>query len=253
MITIYSKKEIERLRKSGKILAEVLREIAQKVEPGVPTKELDSLAYKLLFEKGAAPAFLHYQSGGAGKYPASLCTSINEEIVHCIPSNNRKLKKGDIISLDLGARYDGMVTDMAITVPVGKVSDNAGKLMFATNDCLNAALKVASAGVTTGDIGNAVEKCAGVHGFAVVRDLVGHGVGHNVHEEPQVPNYGKPGSGAKLKAGMVIAIEPMLTLGKGDIKMLADEWGIATADGSVSAHFEKTVAITDRGCEVLTK
>jgi methionyl aminopeptidase len=253
MITIYSKKEIENSRESGKILAAVLREVAQKVEPGVSTKELDSFAYSLILEKGAEPAFLHYQSGGSGQFPASLCTSINEEIVHCVPASERKLKNGDIITLDLGVRYKGMVTDMAITVPVGKASDSVGKLMFATNDCLNAALKVARAGVTTGDIGHAIEKCAEVHGFAVVRDLVGHGVGHNVHEEPQVPNYGKPGSGAKLKSGMVLAIEPMLTLGRGEIKMLADDWGIATADGSISAHFEKTVAISDKGCEVLTK
>lgn len=252
MVNIYNQNEIKLLSESGKILASVLREVANAVKPGINTLELDKLAASRLVSKGAEPAFLHYKSGSSPAYPASLCASINEEIVHCVPSVSRILREGDIISLDLGSRYKGLITDMAITVPVGKISKECEKLLFATEECLTAALQVVRPGIYAGDIGHAVEACAKKHGLAVVKDLVGHGVGHNVHEEPQIPNYGKAGTGAEIKAGMVIAIEPMLTLGKAAIKTLDDGWGIATADGSLSAHFEKTVAVTENGCEILT-
>jgi methionyl aminopeptidase len=253
MVNIYTDKEIEKLRVSGKILAEILYKVGRKAREGATTKELDALAEKLLRKHGAKPAFLNYSSGNSRPYPASLCTSINEEIVHCIPEENRILQGGDVVSLDLGADYQGLITDMALTVGVGTIDKRTKELLEATQKCLNAGIDAVKAGATTGDIGYAIESCAAKTDFSVVRDLVGHGVGRSVHEEPQVPNYGKPGQGVKLQAGMVLAIEPMLTSGRGEIKMLDDGWGIATADGSLSAHFEKTVLVTAKGCEVLTR
>src|SRR3989344_2770352 len=252
MVTIYTENEIETLAEGGKILSAVLWQVTKEVKPGVSTLELDKLAEDLLRKDGAEPAFLGFAERGSRPYPASLCTSVNEELVHCIPSKNKILQAGDIISLDLGACYKNLITDMAITVPVGKISSNVKKLLTVTEQCLAIAIAEAKEGSTTGDIGHAIETLAAEEKFAVIRDLVGHGVGHTVHEEPQVPNYGKKGAGVGVQAGMVIAIEPMLSQGGATILALHDGWGIGMADSSICAHFEKTVAITEKGARILT-
>src|SRR3989338_6460038 len=253
MINIYSKKEIEMLAEGGKILSEVLGTVAGMVRPGISTFELDELAEKKIREAGAQPAFLGYSEKGMKPYPASLCTSINAELVHCIPKKDRVLKAGDIISLDLGVKYKNLITDMATTVAVGVVPNKTQKLLEVTKQSLDESLKILAPGVTLGDLGAKIESYAKKNKFGVVRDLVGHGVGKSVHEDPQVPNYGEPGKGLKLKEGMVLAIEPMFSLGSERIKVTPDGWGIATADGSLSAHFEKTIVIVEGGYRILTE
>jgi len=248
----YSHHEIEKLADSGKLLSTVLKTVAQMVKPGMSTKKLDDMAEKMIRDAGGEPAFLGYESGGPAPYPASLCVSINEEIVHCIPEDDRILQEGQIVSLDLGVRYKGMITDMAMTVGVGKITPRNRELIDATRGCLDRALQVLRPGITTGDLGAAIYEYGNSRGFHVIRDLVGHGVGHEVHEPPQVPNYGQPGKGVVIKPGMVLAIEPMLSLGSEHIRFLPDGWGIITADHSYSAHFEKTVAVLDKGIQVLT-
>jgi len=252
MINIYSEKEIEELLESGKILSLVLRAVAKMVKPGVTTKELDVAAEKQIRAAGGAPAFLNYHEGNMKPYPASLCTSINDELVHCVPYVNRKIKECDIVSLDLGVKYKNMNTDMALTVAVGEVSKEVVQMLKVTEQSLQKGIEAVKPGNTVGDIGHAVESFVKEYKFGIIRDLVGHGVGKNVHEEPRVPNYGKAGTGVALKPGMVIAIEPMLTLGGEKIKLLPDGFGITTADGSLSAHFEKTVAVTDSGYKIIT-
>jgi methionyl aminopeptidase len=254
-IRIKTPEDIENLREGGKRHAAILRAVAKAAKPGVATRALEDLAMKLIVEGGDTPAFLDYKPYGAKRaFPASLCVSINDEVVHGIPNEGDKvLKEGDIVSLDLGLIHNGMITDSAVTVAVGKVSPEAKELLKATSKALDIGIKAAWGGNTTGDIGAAIEAFVLPQGFGIVRELAGHGVGYKVHEDPYVPNYGKAGEGEKLVPGMVIAIEPMLNAGGEKLKLDADGYTYKTADGSLSAHFEHTVLITEKGAEVLTK
>ncbi|HUX33331.1 MAG TPA: type I methionyl aminopeptidase [Gemmatimonadaceae bacterium] len=249
MIKLKSARELEIMRAGGKILAAALATLREAVRPGITTAELDQLAETFIRDHdGATPAFK-----GLYGFPGSICASINEEIVHGIPSKKRALKEGDIISLDVGVGYKGLFTDSAITVPVGEIDEESRRLLTVTQASLEAGIKAATAGNQVGDIGAAVQAVVEKAGFSVVRELVGHGVGAAMHEEPQVPNYGKPHRGTKLNPGLTIAIEPMVNVGGHAVKTLADRWTIVTADGARSAHFEHTVAITETGPRVLTR
>lgn len=251
-ITIKTKEEIEILREGGKRLAFILNEVARKVAPGVSTKELDDYARKLIKERGDEPSFLNYTPKGAKyPYPASLCTSINDEVVHGIPSSDRILKEGDIVALDCGLKHRGLFTDMAITVPVGKIDSKAKKLLSVTKEALAAG--IAQTGRHIGDIGCVISEVARRYGFSVVRDLTGHGVGYAVHEDPHVPNFGKKGTGEKLVPGMVLALEPMINEGSGEVVLSDDGYTFRTKDGSRNAHFEHTILITEGKAEILTK
>jgi methionyl aminopeptidase len=251
-VTIKTAKEIELLRESGKRLGRILRTVGEAVRPGVTTRELDLLAEKLILEGGDAPSFKGYQPYGADEpFPASICISVNDEIVHGIPGK-RVLQEGDIVGLDLGVTHKGMITDSAISVPVGKVALKVSKLLDRTQKALMAGIAAARGGRHTGDIGEAVETIAKKEKYGVIRELAGHGVGYHVHEDPYVPNYGKKGEGTLLEPGMVIAIEPMFTLGKRYIETLEDGYTIVTQDGSFAAHFEHTILITTGAPEILT-
>lgn len=249
MITVKSPREIESMAAAGQILAETLATVAAQVRPGVSTAELDTLAEEFIrSHAGATPSFK-----GLYDFPASLCTSINNEIVHGIPSQTRVLAAGDLLSVDCGVCLDGLHADSAVTVGVGQVTPEAARLLQVTQDALQAGITAARAGNHVGDIGAAVQAVAEGAGYSVVRELVGHGIGNSFHEEPQVPNYGKPKRGARLVAGMTIAIEPMVNVGRPGIRTLADKWTVVTADGSLSAHFEHTVVIQDDGPRILTQ
>ncbi len=247
MIKIKTKKEIEIMREGGRILARVMDELKRKVEPGVNTEELDRVAEALIFKFGAIPAFKGYDN-----FPATLCTSVNQVIVHGVPSDY-KLKNGDILSLDLGLVWKGFFSDMAVTVPVGKVDFEILRLIKVTKKSLKLAIKKARVGNTFGDIGNTIQRYVESQGFNVVRELCGHGIGKDLHEEPQVLNYGKRHEGEEIKEGMVFCIEPMVTMGDWHIKKSPDGFGWETKDNSLSAHFEHTVAITKTGCQILTQ
>lgn len=255
MISLKTKEDIAILREGGKRHAYILQELKNIVKPGIHAHELNDLAEKLIKENGDEPAFLGYKPYGAKRaYPASLCVSINEEIVHGIPNEGDKiLKEGDIVSLDLGIIHRGLVTDAAITVPVGNVSREVAELLEITEKALYAGIKEAKAGKRTGDIGNAISRVAAAKKYGVVEELSGHGVGYDVHEDPYVPNFGDKGKGDILKEGMVIAIEPMFNLGTKEIVLDKDGYTYTTADGSVSAHFEHTVVITKGGAQILTQ
>ncbi|MCF7833685.1 MAG: type I methionyl aminopeptidase [Candidatus Pacebacteria bacterium] len=253
MIIIKTSEEIKRLREGGKRLSEVLHKVKEKVAPGVTAKELDDYAFQLIKEMGDRPAFLNYKPSGAKKpFPASLCVSVNSEVVHGIPKNETVLKEGDIVSIDLGLCYMGVFTDMAMTVPVGKVMPQYKKLMDVTRDALHAGIDMARVGKKVGDIGYAIESFVKPHKYGIVEILSGHGVGRAIHEDPFIPNFGKKGTGEKLVAGMVIAIEPMLNLGTKHVVMDADGYTFRTADGKASAHFEHTILITEGEPEILT-
>jgi len=253
MITIKNQREIKVMQEGGKILATVLKKVVNAAKPGISTKELDLLAEKLIRQLGGEPAFLGYQSHSEDNpYPASICTSLNEEVVHTIPSANRILKKGDIIGIDAGVRYKGFCTDMARTVGIGRISSEKEKLIQVTRKALSIGIKKVKEGGYTGDIGAAIQKYVAKQGFSVVTQLVGHGIGKNVHEEPRIPNFGEPHTGTELKEGMTIAIEPMVNLGGSEVETAPDGWKIITKYNSVSAHFEHTVAVTKNGCEILT-
>lgn len=247
MITIRTKEEIEILKKAGEIVGETHHYLEKFIKPGITTKQLDKLAYDFIISKGATPSCLGYEG-----FPATLCTSINDEVVHGIPSN-RKLRNGDIITLDIVACYKGYHGDSAWTYAVGKIDDDKAYIMEHTEKALFEGLKMVKPGNRIGDISNAIETYATSHHLGVVRELVGHGVGTDMHEDPDVPNFGKAGTGPLLKEGMVIAIEPMLTFGKRNICILDDDWTIVTADGKPSAHYEHTIAVTKDGYEILTK
>ena len=247
MITIKTPEEIEIMREGGKILAKIMKELESKVAPGIITKELDRVAEDLVFRYGAKPSFKNYQG-----FPAALCTSINEELVHCVPSE-RKLKQGEIVSLDLGILYKGFHTDMAKTVPVGKISAEAQRLIRITKKALKRGIKKVRPGNTFGDIGNTIQRYVEGQGYNVVRDLCGHGIGREIHEDPQVLNYGKRRTGPELVQGMTFCIEPMVTVGDWKIKKAKDNYGFQTSDNSLCAHFEHTLAVTKTGCEVLTE
>ena len=253
MIRLKTKEDIDIMREGGARHAFILKEVAKKVAPGVTTKELDEYAHKLIKEGGDKPAFLGYTPEGVSyPYPASLCVSVNDEIVHGIPSDFA-LAEGDIVSLDLGLVHKGMITDGAITVPCGRISPESEKLINITREALNIAIKQVKPGNHVGDIGHAIEEFVKPHGYGIVKILSGHGVGYEVHEDPYVPNYGKAGTGEELVPGMVIAIEPMLNLGTEEVFVTEDEYTYITADEKMSAHFEHTVVVTEDGCEVLTK
>jgi methionyl aminopeptidase len=253
MTTVKTPREIKILREGGKRLAFVVNEIADKVRPGVATKELDRLAEKLIKKQGGKPSFKNYKtSDDLYSYPASLCVSVNDEIVHGIPSDKRILKEGDIVGLDLGMKYKRLYTDMAVTVGVGKIKREAEKIIEVCRKSLEAGIGAAKAGAAIGDIGFAVQSYVEKNGFSVIRNLVGHGVGRKVHEEPEIPNFGKPGSGEILKKGMVLALEPMIAAGSHEIVLKKDGWTWATKDGSLAAHFEHTVVVTEKGGEIIT-
>jgi methionyl aminopeptidase len=247
MIVCRSAAELEKLARVNALVARVLVELAAMIVPGVTTAEVDAVAEKRLREAGAEPAFKGYHG-----YPATICASINEQVVHGIPSA-RKLVAGDIISVDLGAKMDGFYGDSAVTVAVGVVTAEAAKLLEVTKQSLQEALNVVKAGARLSDIGAAVQRHVEANGFSVVREFVGHGIGVTLHEEPQIPNYGTPGRGPRLAEGMVLAIEPMVNIGQAGVKVLPDGWTAVTKDGSLSAHFEHTVAVTADGCRVLTR
>jgi methionyl aminopeptidase len=254
MVKLKTQEEIKILREGGKRHAEILKAVAKVVEPGISTKSLDDLAHKLILEGGDIPAFLGYTPEGVSyPYPASLCVSVNDEVVHGIPHEDVILQEGDIVSLDLGLIHKGLITDGAITVPVGKISKELKQLLKVTKEALLAGIKAAEAGNTTGDIGHAIQDFVKPYGFGIVKILSGHGVGYSVHEDPYVPNHGKPGSGTRLVPGMVLAIEPMLNIGKDKVCATDDEYTYVTDDGLPSAHFEHTIAITEKGPIILTK
>ena len=234
------------MRQAGAIVAAVLKLLKRSVEPGITTRELDNIAYKEIIRCGASPTFKKYRG-----FPASICTSINEEIVHGIPGK-RVLQEGDIIKLDVGATVDGFIGDAAISVAVGRVSQVGSDLMETTRLSLEEGIKAAQPSNRIGDIGAAIQRYSEARGYSVVREYVGHGVGRFLHEDPQVPNYGPPGRGPLLRPGMCIAIEPMLNVGDWRTRILDDQWTVVTADGSLSAHFEHTIAITEKGPEILT-
>jgi methionyl aminopeptidase len=255
VITIKKPEEIAILREGGKRHAEILRQVAAAVAPGATAAALNTLAEKLIKESGDEAAFLGYTPRGARRpYPAGLCVSVNEEVVHGIPNEQEKiLREGDIVSLDLGLRHDDLFTDSAITVPVGKIDPAAEKLIETTKNALAIGIGAACGGGHIGDIGAAIEKFVKPLGYGIVRDLAGHGVGYAIHESPFVPNFGKKGKGEKLLPGMVLAIEPMLNEGTEKVILDNDGYTYRTADGKRSAHFEHTIVITDSGAEILTQ
>lgn len=249
MINLKSSEELEAIGRAGAIVARVLDLVAENAGPGVSTAELDRIAEEFIREQpGATPAFK-----GLYGFPATLCTSVNQEVVHGIPSRERTLSEGDLLSVDVGVKLEGYFADHAVTIPVGEVDDEAGRLVDVTRTALERGIEQARPGGRVGDIGAAIQGHVEDHGFSVIRELVGHGVGHAAHEDPQVPNYGKRGHGQELREGLVIAIEPMVNVGGRRIRTLDDEWTVVTADGSLSAHFEHTVAVTADGPRVLTK
>lgn len=248
MIQLKSKRELEIMARGGKILAETVKLMEQSVKPGMTTADLDAIAEEFIrSHPGAVPSFK-----GLYNFPASICSSINNEIVHGIPSRKRLLSEGDVVSIDVGVYFEGYHTDSATTVAVGKVSDESARLLRITREALDAGVAAAKLGNHLGDIGAAVQSVVEGAGFSVVRDLVGHGIGTGFHEEPQVPNYGKPKRGIRLVSGLTIAIEPMVNIGKPGIRTMPDKWTVVTVDGSRSAHFEHTVAITEEGPRILT-
>jgi methionyl aminopeptidase len=253
MIKLKTKEDIAILREGGKRHARILKELAAMVRAGLPIAELDARALQLVQEGGDVPAFLNYQPYGASRpYPATLCVSINDEIVHGIPSEDRIIREGDIVSIDLGVSHKGMITDAALTVTVGKVSPEIARLVADTERSLAMGIAAAKVGGRIGDISAAIEKVGDAGGYGIVREFGGHGVGHAVHEEPYVPNYGKKGTGPLLKPGMVLALEPMFMLGDEEIRLMPDGYTIVTEDGSFAAHFEHTIIVTRDGVEVVT-
>jgi methionyl aminopeptidase len=254
MLKLKSKEEIRLLREGGRRLAEVLQKLSENAKPGISSLDLDKMAYELITKKGDKPAFFGYK----GKYdkepfPGSICFSLNNEVVHGEPTKTpRVLKEGDIVSLDAGIIHEGLYTDSAVTVPVGKVSKEAEKLLKVTKTALQKGIEASVAGSAVGDIGYAIEQYVKPYGYGIIRELAGHGVGYAVHEEPFIPNFGKPNTGMRLEPGLVIAIEPMLNLGSADIYLSPDGHTYLTKDGRLSAHFEHTLAITEKGPVVLT-
>jgi methionyl aminopeptidase len=248
VIRIHGPEEVAQIRESAQIVGKCLLMLAREVRPGVSTLELDRLAAEFIRDQGGEPAFKGYRG-----YPANICASVNEEVVHGIPSARRVLREGDIVSLDIGVKRNGWFGDAARTFAVGEIDPVAAKLLEATEQALERGLEQARAGARLSDISSAIERHARSQGFSVVRALVGHGIGRELHEEPQVPNYGHPGEGPKLKAGMVFAIEPMVNVGRADVITLEDQWTVVTADAKLSAHFEHTVAVGSDGPDVLSR
>lgn len=251
MIYLKSRAEIETMRRASVIVAEVLEALKEVVKPGMTTLELDEMAERLTYEKGARPAFKGYAVAGR-VFEHSLCTSVNEEIVHGIPSD-RVLQEGDILGMDFGVVYDGFYGDSAVTVGLGRVSAEAERLMRVTETALNEGIEMLREGNRLGDLGHAIQEVAERSGYSVVREFVGHGIGRKLHEEPPVPNYGDAGKGSRLRAGMVLAVEPMVNAGKKEIRVLDDGWTAVTRDRSLAAHFEHSIAVTEDGPYVLSR
>ncbi len=247
MILIKTPEEIETMRRNGALLASVLDEVCSKVAPGVSTASLDRLAEELIRREGASPAFKGYHG-----FPATLCTSINEEVVHGIPSEDRLLHEGDILSIDIGLVRDGYYADMATTVPVGQIGEVAEHLLFTTEESLWRGIKQVKIGNRLSDISHTIGSYVESEGLFVVKEYVGHGIGKDLHEDPQIPNYGPPGRGPRLRVGMVFAIEPMVKTDPAPTRVLDDGWTVVTGTGGLAAHFEHTVALTERGVEILT-
>ncbi|MHB1483288.1 MAG: type I methionyl aminopeptidase [Saccharofermentanales bacterium] len=249
MIQYKSKSEIEMIRRSGQIIARVFEELEDIIKPGVSTLEINNLAQSLIWDAGATPSFLNY---GEPPFPGAICASINDEVVHGIPSRKRILREGDIISIDLGALLDGYHSDAARTYPVGRISPETQKLIDVTEECFWLGFKMVQIGNRLGDISSAIEDHASANGYGIVRELTGHGIGKQLHEDPDVPNYGKAGRGLRIEDGLVIAIEPMINMGTRNVRIKKDEWTIVTQDGKPSAHYENTVAATPDGPVILT-
>ena len=247
MITVKSASQIQKMRESAKITKEALDLIEKSVKPGISTKQLDKIAYDYIISKGGKPNFLNYNG-----FPGTICASLNDEVVHGIPSGRVILKEGDIISVDMGTVLDGWHSDAARTFGVGKISDEAKKLIDVTRESFFEGIKYIKHGAKLGDVSSAIQQYAEKHGYGVVRDLVGHGIGTSLHEEPSIPNFGKAGHGVRLAAGMVLAIEPMINEGTWKVAVLDDDWTVVTQDGKLSAHYENTVVVTREGCEILT-
>ncbi|MBI1894507.1 MAG: type I methionyl aminopeptidase [Candidatus Rokubacteria bacterium] len=247
MIVLKSPREIELIRAGGGILAEAIEMLRDLVKPGVSTKEIDLEVEELIRKRGARPAFKGYRG-----FPATVCVSINEEVVHGIPAAHRRLQEGDIVGLDLGCIVEGYYADAAVTLSVGEIASDVQRLLNVTRESLGQGIAQARPGNRLGDISSTIQRHVEGHGFAVVRAFVGHGIGRALHEDPQIPNFGESGRGPILKVGMCLAIEPMVTMGTWDVRILDDGWTAVTADGSLSAHFEHTIAITEAGPEILT-
>lgn len=248
MIRLKTAGEIDGIARAGRIVSETLAHVAERARPGVSTAALDRVAEAFIrAHDGAVPAFK-----GLYDFPGTLCTSVNEEVVHGIPSERRELAEGDVLKVDVGVKLDGLFADAAVSIPIGPQEPNADRLLDATQRGLSAGIEAARVGATIGDVGAAIQRVVEAEGFSIVRELVGHGLGYLPHEDPQVPNYGRPGSGPRIQEGLVIAIEPMVNLGSREVRTLDDGWTVVTADGSLSAHFEHTVAVTSEGPRVLT-
>lgn len=248
MIVLKTARELAIMREACRISAQALQLIGKAIEPGVTTAELDRLAERFILSQGAVPNFKNYHG-----YPATACISINNEVIHGIPTGKRKIKEGDIVSVDLGALFEGYHGDNAATFACGQISDEAQRLIDATRESLYEGIKMARAGGRIGDISNAIQSYVEARGYSVVRDFVGHGVGTSLHEAPEVPNFGTAGRGVRLMPGMTLAIEPMINIGSPEVKVMPDGWTVLTKDGSLSAHFEHTVAITAEGPQIMTK
>jgi len=251
-IRIKTRRELEAMREAGRHVGEILLELRDAARPGITTAELDQLARRAIKRRGVSSSFLGYSPYGLPPYPAVLCVSVNEEIVHGIPGT-RELKQGDVLSLDFGVSFEGYHGDSAVTIPIGRVSPEVERLIDVTRDSLERGMAEMVPGKRLSDIGHAVQERVEAEGFSVVRQFVGHGIGREMHEPPQIPNYGPGGRGPRLKPGMVFAIEPMVTAGGPEVHMLDDQWTAVTADGSLAAHFEHTILVTDAGPEVLTR
>lgn len=247
MIVIKSKREIELMREPCKVTAELLHDLAEFIKPGVSTHDISEFVDKRITSHGMSPTFKGYNG-----FPAAACVSVNEEVIHGIPVRTRKLAEGDIVSVDVGATYKGYNSDAARTYPVGVISEEDQKLIDVTRECFFEGIKYAMEGYRINDIGHAVQKLAESNGMGVVRDFTGHGTGSTLHEDPMIPNYGKAGTGARIKSGMTLAIEPMITMGTYKVRTLANDWTVVTTDGSKSAHYENTILVTDGEPEILT-
>lgn len=247
MISVKSAKQIAKMRESCKLTKELFLILEEKVKPGITTMELDTIAYNFYKKHGATPNFLNYNG-----FPGTVCASVNDEVVHGIPSRHRVLKDGDIVSIDMGCILDGWHSDAARTFAVGKISEEAQRLIDVTRQSFFEGIAAVGHGVKLGDVSSTIQNYIESNGYGVVRDLVGHGVGRELHEEPEVPNFGKAGRGVRLAAGMTLAIEPMVTAGDYHVNVLDDDWTVVTRDGSLAAHYENTVVVTREGCEILT-
>ncbi|MFQ5514741.1 MAG: type I methionyl aminopeptidase [Myxococcota bacterium] len=252
MVQLKSERELEKMRDAGRHVGEILLELRELARPGVCTEEIDRAARKKIKERGLGSSFLGYGPRGAPPYPAVICSSVNSEIVHGIPGG-RILEEGDLLKLDFGVVFEGFHGDSAVSLPIGSVDREAERLLETTQRALYAGIEQMEEGRRLGDVSHAVQRTAEAARYSVVRDFVGHGIGRDLHEAPQVPNFGPPGRGLRLRVGMVLAIEPMVNMGAPEVKILEDGWTATTADGSLSAHFEHTVAITEGGPEVLTR